>query len=315
MNCSKLVTAAAFLLSCAGLARADTIVVDVKSNFFSPKEVTIAAGDTVRWVFDQAVHTTTSSDGLWDSGVLGVGSTFEHTFNDLGDFAYICTLHINCCNMAGVVHVKGPSAAQLVVMAPASVTAGSPFDITVIAVDSNGNALSSYVGTVTFASSDPFPAVLPASYTFTLADQGTHIFSSGGTVFTAGQQTLTVQDTGTGSISGTASLTVGAAPANHLVITAPTTAVSGTAFDVAVTALDAYGNVDTNYLGTVTWSTNDPDPGVLLPLDYPFVAADNGAHSFPGGVTLVTLGNETLTVTDTASGITGSATVTVGAGP
>jgi plastocyanin len=315
MNCSKLVTAAAFLLSCAGFAEANTIIVDVKSNFFSPREVTIAAGDTVRWVFGQGVHTTTSSGGLWDSGVLGVGSTFEHTFNDLGDFAYTCTLHFNCCNMAGTIHVSPPSATQLQVMAPASVTAGSPFDITVIALDSNGNIVPSYAGTVTLTSSDPFPGVLPASYTFTLADQGTHTFSGGGTLFTAGPQTLMVQDTGAGTISGTAALAVGAAPANHLVITAPATAVSGTAFDVAVTALDPYGNVDTNYLGTVTWSTNDLDPGVLLPLDYLFVTADGGTHIFPGGVTLVTLGTETLTVADTASGIAGSAMVTVGAGP
>ena len=39
------------------------------------------------------------------------------------------------------------------------------------------------------------------------------------------------------------------------------------------------------------------------------------AHTFPGGVTLVTVGDQTLTSTDTVSGITGSATVTVGPGP
>jgi plastocyanin len=50
---------AAFLLSWVGLAGADTIIVDVKSNVFSPNEVTINAGDTVRWVWYQGVNTTT----------------------------------------------------------------------------------------------------------------------------------------------------------------------------------------------------------------------------------------------------------------
>jgi hypothetical protein len=108
------------------------------------------------------------------------------------------------------------------------------------------------------------------------------------------------------------------APGNAFQITAASTAVSGTPFDVTVTALDASGNIDTNYQGTVTFSTNDPDPGVALPADYTFatgIGGDNGVHTFSVGVTLVTVGDQTLTVTDTVSGITRSATVTVGPGP
>jgi streptogramin lyase len=107
-------------------------------------------------------------------------------------------------------------------------------------------------------------------------------------------------------------------PANHLLITAAPTAVSGTPFDVTVTALDPYGKIDTNYQGTVTFSTTDSDSGVLLPADYTFTAGaggDNGVHTFPGGFTLVTVGDQTLTFTDMASGLTRSATVTVGPGP
>jgi len=217
--------------------------------------------------------------------------------------------------MPGTIHVTPPSATQLLVTAQAGVTAGSPFDITVTALDTNGNFVPFYAGTVTFTSSDPFPGVLPANYTFALADQGAHTFSGGGTFFTAGSQTLTAQDTSTGSTSAPATITVSAAPANQLLIAAPPTAVSGTPFDVMVAALDAYGNVDTNYGGTVTWVTNDTDPGVILPADYAFQAADSGVHIFPGGVTLVTLGDQTLTATDTVSGIAGSAAVTVGPGP
>jgi hypothetical protein len=109
-----------------------------------------------------------------------------------------------------------------------------------------------------------------------------------------------------------------ATPVPTLRIETPTAAVSGTPFDVTVTALDASGNIDTNYQGTVTFSTTDPDSGVVLPADYTFTTGDggdNGVHTFPGGVTLVTVGDQTLTSTDKVSGRTGSAIVSVNPGP
>jgi hypothetical protein len=109
-----------------------------------------------------------------------------------------------------------------------------------------------------------------------------------------------------------------ATPVPSFLITAAPTAVSGTPFDFTVTALDPYGNTDVNYQGTVTFSASDTDPGVLLPADYTFttgVGSDNGVHTFPAGVTLVTPGDQTLTVTDAVSGIAGSVTVAVSPGP
>ncbi len=98
------------------------------------------------------------------------------------------------------------------------------------------------------------------------------------------------------------------------VATSVTTAVAGAAFDVAVTAQDSYGNTDVNYQGTVTLASTDQDPGVVLPPDYTFTAADAGMHTLAAGVTLVTPGDQAVTVTDAGSGITGSATVTVNPG-
>jgi hypothetical protein len=68
----------------------------------------------------------------------------------------------------------------------------------------------------------------------------------------------------------------------------------------------------------VTFSTTDPDSGVVLPGDYTFTTGDggnNGVHTFRGGVTLITVGDQTLTVTDNVSGLTGSIIITVGSGP
>jgi hypothetical protein len=207
------------------------------------------------------------------------------------------------------------SATQLVLRAPASVTAGSPFDFTVTAQDGNGNLVTGYTGTVSFSSSESYPGVVPANYTFTSSDQGTHTFSGGGTLFTAGGQTLTIQDAANSSLSSSATVTVVAAPATQFIVTASATVVSGTPFDVTLAAVDPYGNVDTNYTGTATWTSSDSDPGVVLPGNYTFQPSDQGMVTFAAGVTLITQGSQTLTATDTVSGITGSAAVAVGPGP
>ena len=48
--------------------------------------------------------------------------------------------------------------------------------ITVTALDSSNNMGATYTGTVHFTSTDP-TAILPADYTFTAADAGTHTFN------------------------------------------------------------------------------------------------------------------------------------------
>ena len=95
-------------------------------------------------------------------------------------------------------------------------------------------------------------------------------------------------------------------------VAAPASVSSGAPFDVTVTALDPYGNTASNYQGTLTFSTSDTDPGIVLPADYTFTAADAGVHTFSGGFTLSTPGDQTITATDTVSGITHTVTVAVG---
>jgi hypothetical protein len=192
-----------------------------------------------------------------------------------------------------------------------SVVAGTPLSVTVTALDANGNTATGYTGTVTFSSSDG-GAALPGDYTFTPADQGVHTFANGVTLVTAGPQTVTASDNQNSLITGSATVTVLPAAASQFQITAPASAPSGSPFDITVTALDPYGNTDTNYVGTATFTSSDGDPGVVLPPDYTFTAADGGVHYFPGGVTLITQGNQVVTATDTTNNaITGSAVVTV----
>ncbi len=211
-------------------------------------------------------------------------------------------------------HVANP-ATHLLIGTSLTSQAGAASDVSVTAVDGGGHQDPLYTGTVHFTSQDPYGAVLPADCTFTAADHGQHTFSSGATLFTAGTWDVTATDTSS-SITGMVNVQISAAPASVLAVTAPSSAPSGSPFDITVTAQDPYGNTDTNYQGTVTFSTSDTDPGVVLPPDYTFQPGDQGSVTFAGGVTLITPGDQTITATDTISGFSGSATVTVsGAGP
>ena len=101
------------------------------------------------------------------------------------------------------------------------------------------------------------------------------------------------------------------ASASAFVVTAPTAATAGTAFDVTVKAVDSFGQTAVGYRGTVTFTSADPY-GATLPADYTFAATDHGVHLFPGGATLYTAGTWDVTATDTSTGsITGSASLSV----
>jgi hypothetical protein len=194
-----------------------------------------------------------------------------------------------------------------------SVNTGTPFSVTVVALDADGNVAIGYTGTVHFTSNDG-AAALPADYTFVAADSGSHTFNNGVTLNTAGSRTVTAQDTGVPGINGTATVTVIGAVARLLVIPAGPVG-AGLPFSVTVRAVDGNGNDVAGYTGTIRFTTSDMDSGVVLPPNYTFVAGDAGQHTFVNAVTLVTLGQQTLTATDTGNGtITGVALVGV-AGP
>ncbi|MCV0411246.1 MAG: multicopper oxidase domain-containing protein [Nitrosopumilus sp.] len=61
---------------------------------YYPKLTQIQVGDTVTWTNkDISVHTVTSNDELFDSGMMMPGDTFEQTFESVGLYEYYCMLH------------------------------------------------------------------------------------------------------------------------------------------------------------------------------------------------------------------------------
>jgi nitrite reductase (NO-forming) len=62
---------------------------------YSPNVLMVALGTTVTWTNNDPgmPHTVTAVDGSFDSGVMQTGATFSYTFDQPGDFEYLCTLH------------------------------------------------------------------------------------------------------------------------------------------------------------------------------------------------------------------------------
>ncbi len=228
---------------------------------------------------------------------------------DSGSYTVLVTNTLNGTSQATL-----SGAAVLTVTAPAAThfsvtgftnptTAGTSPTVTVTALDASNNPVPGYTGTVHFTSTDA-AATLPSDYTFVSADGGTHAFTA--TLKTAGSQSLTATDTVTGSITGTQAVTVSPATASHFTVTGfPSPTTPGISHSFTVTALDAYGNAATGYVGTIHITSTDL--AAVLPSDYAFTGSDNGTHTFTA--TLNTAGAQTLTAMDTVSAtLTGSQT-------
>jgi hypothetical protein len=193
------------------------------------------------------------------------------------------------------------------------VAAGNVADLTVTAKDGSGNTDAGYRGTVRLDSSDSTAllanplTVLPASYTFTSADNGVHTFEV--LLHVAGSQTVKVTDTATSSLTSTGTVNVVPGAVKVFAFSGVTSAVTaGNSQGFTVTAQDAFANTVTDYTGTIHFSSDDSQAG--LPHNYPFVAADNGVHAF--SATLRTAGNRTVTAVDTLdASATGSAGISV----
>jgi plastocyanin len=81
---------------------ANEITID---NFtFTPKELTVAVGTTVKWVnHDDIPHTVVEKNTTFRSKALDTDDSYSFTFTSAGTFDYFCGLHPH---MVGQVIVK-----------------------------------------------------------------------------------------------------------------------------------------------------------------------------------------------------------------
>lgn len=74
-----------------------TAVVQMRDIRFEPENVSIRAGQTVRWQnLDETDHTVVKVSGPgedFDSGDIAPGDSYEESFTDLGVVEYMCEIH------------------------------------------------------------------------------------------------------------------------------------------------------------------------------------------------------------------------------
>jgi plastocyanin len=103
-------------------AATSVVTVLVQRASFSPVEVTLPVGGTVRWVWERGRHNVVSGnvvdgEGIADGKFCNAGGatcdeaplqgppyTYEHTFAAAGDYPYFCTPHVPM-GMVGTIHV------------------------------------------------------------------------------------------------------------------------------------------------------------------------------------------------------------------
>jgi len=151
-----------FLLCPPILAQAATHDVSVGNNFFTPNDLTIEVGDTVRWTNNSGFHDVTADDGSFNS-VTSNSFTFSRTFNSIAEILYYCSVHsspglnINT-NMNGRINVVEASATgdvsiESVDAAGGSVEAGEDVQVNTL-LKNNGAADSGVFNVNFYVSSD-----------------------------------------------------------------------------------------------------------------------------------------------------------------
>lgn len=190
---------------------------------------------------------------------------------------------------------------------PDETVAGQVVALSVEVVDGLGNLVVDYEGTLRLSSSD-LGATLPGDLAFTASDAGARATTV--TFVTAGIHTLEAEDLATGELAGSEAATVRHGEGAEIIVTVLTSPlVAGSPVDVEVRVVDAFGNVVTDYEGTVTLTSSDPL--AVLPPATTFTPEDEGIRVF-GGVTLRTMGEQEVVAQSGA--LTGSVTIGVDAG-
>ena len=238
------------------------------------------------------------------AGDAGVHTFSGVTFNTTGMFTLTATDTVSSSitgSQSGIVISANDAAVSLTVSGfPSPQAAGAAGSITVTAKNSNGATSTSYSGTVHFTTSSTL-AGLPSDYTFVSSDNGVHTFS-GVTLNSAGTRSITATDTVSSYVTGTQSgITVTGASASGFVLSGfSSPRAINVPGSITVTAVDAYGNTAAGYTGAVNFTSSDPI--ATLPSSYSFLSGDAGVHTFTG-LTLNTLGTQSVTVSDAISSI------------
>ncbi len=241
-----------------------------------------------------------------DKGLHAFGATFTKVATS--------TLTVAGTGVTGAAGslVVGHAAAAKVTLEglPASVTVDTDQVVTVTVRDAFANPITDYAGTLHFVLTDAAAPSLP-DLTFTATLHGTANVTVRFAI--AGDQSIIATDAGLPSLTGSAATHVNHGLATAYLLSAlPTGAGAGEPLPLTITAVDAHGNVVTNYAGAAHFSSAESTD--RLPADGGFSGGfravslaflTSGAHS----ATVVEVGG-TITATTTSTLVSaGDATV------
>ena len=270
----------------------------------SPDSKTVTAGESVTYAaqaFDKFGNSLrdVSDSTAWsiESGAGGSWSENVYTSAKVGTWTVTGT-HSEKSDTASLTVTVAVLDHIVVSPKSVSVVAGLTQAFTAEAFDAYGNSLNDTTATTSWSIDSEAGG------------------SWSGNVYTSEKAKTSWTVTGTCSgKSDTATLTVNPSSLASFAMTGyPSTATAGQGFgnnNVIITAYDAYGNVKTDYIGQVYFSSTDPQ--AVLPYTseskYRFTTAngDNGVHTFEGiSFILNTVGNQTIMVTDGTVSVTSS---------
>jgi plastocyanin len=82
-------------MTSVGASSAKTVTIDMRNISFSPKQVTVKVGQTVKWEnYDSVDHNVVATQGeTFKSNNFGKGASFKYTVDKAAAIKYVCTLH------------------------------------------------------------------------------------------------------------------------------------------------------------------------------------------------------------------------------
>lgn len=91
----------------AAQATPKTVVVEMTSNEFKPKELKIEVGTTVVWKNASGSHNVIADDSGYESPIMQPGEEYKRTFDKEGTYKYYCAIHgeMDGKGMSGVIIV------------------------------------------------------------------------------------------------------------------------------------------------------------------------------------------------------------------
>ncbi len=206
-------------------------------------------GDTVHYSF--LPNTGSHFDSVLVDG-LKIDSLNSYTF------MYVTTAHtITAYFSPNIFHHFIVEAGSGGAITPQN--AGQTFSIRTTAVDSLDNIVTSFTGNVWFSSTDTMMGVLGGNYStpFTAGQHGPQII----VLYGAGNNTISVIDSLSGKIGTSSPFVVNPSGLSHFVVKDTfdldiLQQVQAFPFPIKIIASDAYGNVQSDYVGTVDVSVS-----------------------------------------------------------